>query len=851
MNPYRDLAKLAREGRVNQPNLPNMQFSRACWLVSRLAAFWVLPLALAQEEPAVPQTVFLANPQGASIALTQMDTGWRWTWLTVPGAPDGGWVVSDRSVEVTTPAQTAALSRGWSLMEATPDRVVLEQDVPSAGLRFRRIFMFGTAGNVLRIETWVRSIEGKVTVSRIGLLEARIGDELFRETGAAPASFPLFGETVFAGIEHVSGEAHMAGEAIQLSHRPHVTVEEGWQALAPVVVGWMSPERMAGLRPEQRMRAAFLQYLDSVRVKPERMVLHSETWWTLPPPLSEKDVLADIEKLKKAFLDRTGMFFDTYALDLGWSNPRSFWSIDPERFPNEFRTVNEKLGGLGARLGLWMSPGSGYADGLDNAWLSSQGYEMTPFEGYPSGVACFALGGRYQREFKEKVVAYAQQYGLGHVILDFLYHGCDVEAHGHGTGVDAIYAIHAGVADVLDGLRAVNPNIALEPMVCGYPPSPWWLMKTPFILGPAGDDMPYGRVPSPDWMESLISARDIAYRAGQESWIMPTQALETWDIIVQTPGAFENVAVMAIGRGRWFVSSYIKPELMKPEDWDFFAALIRWARYNKQYLSNAWLFGGKPEDREAYGYQFRNEGKDIYCVRNPWMEERAIELPTLTTRTEARELRMIYPRRATLARIEPGAEVPPVILAPYETAVIETVPATDAPQIAPLSVGPRVEAEGAAVRFQPGTAIPAGENPVRQYFWGAMVALDAAAPAELCVLVEGTGDVNWASCRISIDGRDLVARESASAGQFAAATEVYPENWKWFIVPLPPGQTSVQVDVSVQSEQTSIGVFVRGTAAALNAAAPEDDSPVFPVFNPERRAWSKTLVPLATYPEGG
>lgn len=825
-----------------------MPLSRASRVGCVLIALTFLQRLVAQDEPA--PAVTLANPHGAAIAFTfsEPEGGWRWTDLTTPELPETPWAIRDRSVEMGTAGQQAVLTPGWALIESSPERLIFEQPVESLGLRVRRVYVFGTAANVLRIETWLRSEGGAKTVTFAGLLHLRIAGETFRETGGAPASFPLFGESLFAGIEHISGEARTAGDTVELAHRPRVAVDDKWQFVAAAVVGWVVPGSGNRLGGEARLREAFLQYLDTIRVKPERMVLHSETWWTLPPPLRENAVLNDIETLKKAFLDRTGMFFDTYCLDLGWSDPRTFWRIEPGRFPNEFRTVNERLGALGTKLGLWMSPGSGYPDGLDNTWLHSQGYEMTPFGAGLDHVPCFALGGRYQREFKERITAYAQQYGLGHVILDFMAHQCDVPTHGHPTGFESRYAIDAGVADVLDSLRAINPGIALEPMVCGYPPSPWWLMKTPFILGPAGDDMPYGRVPCPDWMESLISARDIAYRAGQEAWLMPTQALETWDIIVQTPGDFENVAVMAIGRGRWFISSYIKPDLMKPEDWDFFAALIRWARYNKQHLVNAWQFGGDPASREAYGYMFRNPSKDIYCVRNPWIEEQEIQLPGSKTAAGPRDVLMIYPRRATIGRIEAGQEGPRITLAPYETVMLETVPADDARVVRPLSSVAQPLPSDAPRRFVSGGVSHPSENESEsRYLWGGTLSVPQGG-AELCILVEGGGHVDRANCRVSVGGRDVTLRKTGSAGQFAAAIDVLPENWTWYLATLPAGETAVQIDLKVLSDDTGIGVYMRGTAPALNEPAPDNDAPVFPVFNAERRAWSQVVVPLATYP---
>lgn len=798
----------------------------------------------AQEEP-----ITLASQQGASITFAESVGTWRWISLITPDAPMGGWSLADRAVSIATPDHGVMLAPGWTMIEATAERVLFEQALDEAGLRVRRIFSFGPATNALRIETWIRTNAGTKTVSRIGLLDTHVKGERFRETGSAPASFPLFGRSLFAGIEHVSGEARTAGDTMELFQRPRLEVDETWQFVAAAIVGWALPAHGNGLPRTARLREAFLHYLDTVRLKPDRMVLHSETWWTLPPPLREKDVLNDIESLRKGFFERTGMFFDTYCLDLGWSDPRSFWKIEPQRFPNEFRTVNEKLNALGARLGLWMSPGSGYPDGLSNSWLQSQGYDLTPFGGLEPGVPCFALGGRYQREFRERIVEYARQYGLGHVILDFMARQCDVPTHGHPVGLESRYAIDAGVADVLDSLRAVTPNIALEPMVCGYPPSPWWLMKSPFILGPAGDDLPFGRVPCPDWMESLVSARDIAYRAGQEAWLMPTQALETWDIIVQTPGEFRNTAVMAIGRGRWFVSSYIKPELMKPADWDFFAALIRWARHNKEYLVNAWMFGGNPEDREAYGYMFRNAEKNVYCVRNPWIEERYIELPAPANMTTAHDVRMIYPRRSTVARISPGEERARIAVAPYETIILETVPVDESRSVRAISTGPQAALLGGASRvLARAVSSPSEDDRDVRYFWGGTVSVQDVNATELCILVEGDPEVDRATCRISLAGRDVTPRKIGSVGQFGAAITPSPENWTWFIVPIARGETTVQIELNVPADQASIGVYLRGVIAADNDPAPEDGSPVFPGFNADQRAWSQALLPLTSYP---
>ena len=199
-------------------------------------------------------------------------------------------------------------------------------------------------------------------------------------------------------------------------------------------------------------------------------------------------------------------------------------------------------------------------------------------------------------------------------------------------------------------------------------------MHVPFIIGPFGDDSPYGRCPAPDYVESMTTAREIKNLEGRGSFLMPSSALQCFDIIVQCPGAFQNHAVMAIGRGRWFISSYINPRFMDAESWRFFAASMQWARHHRAFLQEPVPFGGKPERREAYGYAFLGDARQIFCVRNPWMEETTLALPGLVRSTNNVEVRMLYPRPTVIARLAPQAAPPNLPLGPYETQLIEMIP---------------------------------------------------------------------------------------------------------------------------------------------------------------------------------
>jgi hypothetical protein len=283
---------------------------------------------------------------------------------------------------------------------------------------------------------------------------------------------------------------------------------------------------------------------------------------------------------------------------------------------------------------------------------------------------------------------------------------------------------------------------------------------------------------------------------------------------------------------------------MTPENWDFLAGVVRWARANRSSMVNALQIGGRPENREAYGYFFHNAAKDIVCARNPWIEERAIDVPVCATLNETRELRMIFPRRQTLARIEPGTSSVRVALAPYETVLLETAAASDsaiaappeAPEIAVQALDPAV------------TPIFGDEDsaPSLHYSWGGTVEVAGDAETELCILIEGTDQVANASGMVLVGNRYLAPRSTGSAGQFFAASQPGAEHWQWLTVRVPAGQQSVQVELDLPLETASVGIFLRGAADAADDPAPETGA-VFPVSRHSQRGWSRTLVPLRSY----
>jgi hypothetical protein len=829
------------------------------WFLARLTALVLCAEGLACLALGQAALTTLPGRDGVEATFAQANGGYRWVGYRDRAGERDWRIAGPRFSFETADGQRVNLDEpGFERLLVKDQLIELETALPAAAMEVRQEFSFCPDGRTLRIRTFLRSLAEPVQVKRVGLLELQVSGQDFRLMGPKFVSSPVFGDRLFAGVEHPSAQCTVRGDSFALSQPIHARVGREWTPLPGAVLGSAS-EKDVAIAGEEALRRAFLRYLDTVRVKPKDLHVHYNDWWTAPVPSSGQFVQRNLAELKASLYDQTGFFFDSYALDAGWSDPKSLWEIDRRQFPDRFVPICAALVRLGSHAGLWISPSSLYPFALDNRWLASAGYEVTPHVGLGFN-ACLARGGKYQAAFKEAARRYAKEANLAHMKFDGFVARCEVAGHGHAPGDDSYLPIAEGLMDVFDALRAQNPDIALEPTCFGYQPSPWWLMHVPFIIGPFGDDSPYGRCPAPDYVESMTTAREIKNLQGRSSFLMPSSALQCFDIIVQCPGSFPNHAVMAIGRGRWFISSYINPRFMDTQAWRFFAASMQWARHHRAFLQEPLPFGGKPERREAYGYAFLDGARQIICVRNPWMEETTLALPGLVRSTNNVEVRMLYPRPTVIARLAPQAALPNLPLGPYETQLIEMIP-SEQPVMAPTarpapkvdwrpSDQPRIECTIFAPdppALGPSWTSPDGAQERRSSFVAeGRLSVSNAIEAQLCVLCEGDPAVAENTCQIIVDGHDSTVSISKSQGAFGAAGEGNLEHWIWFLTDVPIGEHEVRIEVSGPALQHPAGVFLRGDVAAPAISAPRfDDGPVFPSYRAGRIPWSRVLVPLA------
>lgn len=804
------------------------------------------------------EAVVLQGKDGVRASFTETNARYCWTDYADEAAGRNWHIAGPRfSVETADGGRTNFGEAGLVRIATGNNRIEFETALEDALLDVRQEYSFCPDGRTLRIRTFLRSRGTPVLVRRVGLLELQVEGQDFRLMGPEFVSSPVFGDRVFAGVEHPSAQCKAKSDSFALGQPIHASIGQNWVELPAAVFGSAS-ENYVAMAGGEALRRAFLRYLDTVRVKPKDIHVHYNDWWTAPVPSSSQFVMRNIAELKKNLYDQTGFFFDSYALDAGWSNPESLWEIDPKQFPERFRPICAALAGAGSRVGLWISPSSLYPFALDNKWLASAGYEVTPHSGLGFN-ACLARGGKYQTAFKNAALQHASEARLAHMKFDGFVGRCDVASHGHPPGDDSFLPIAEGLMEVFDALRAQNPDIALEPTCFGSQPSPWWLMHVPFIIGPFGDDSPYGRCPAPDYVESMTTAREIKNLGGRSLFLMPSSALQCFDIIVQCPGAFQNHAVMAIGRGRWFISSYINPKFMDAEEWRFFAGAMRWARYHREFLQEPMPFGGDPARRETYGYAFVGEDRRLFCLRNPWMEESNIALPDLVQSADNVEVRMLYPRPMVIGRLAPQSAPPIVTLGPYETQLIEVIPTKQSPlpqaaRPVPTAVwNPLGEARIECTLFAPDPPAigpswtsPDGAQQRRMSFVSeGHLEIGNSMDTQICVLCEGGPAVAENNCRILLDGQETPTSISKTEGAFGAAGEGFKEHWVWFMADVPTGEHTVSIEVTGPALEGPTGVFVRGDMVAPNPSTPLFvQGPLFPPYRADRIPWSRTLVPL-------
>jgi len=689
--------------------------------------------------------------------------------------------------------------------------------------------------SVLRKWARVRLVDAAepAPLVEVVLDELPISERITRFMPAPPQSHPVFCEGFFAGIEFpVASTCVRNGRAV-LAHRPGVVLEPG--------VWYETSRAVFGVTARGEERRAFQSYILAHRPVRAGMHINYNSWWTSPVPYTEKDILDIMEAFRKELYEPYGVSFDTFCIDLGWSERESVWEIDRQLFPEGFKRIRQAAGDMGCDLGLWISPSSCYDQALDNKWLDANGYESFAMpERWPFRFACLA-GERYSRRFADRLAAMIREEGVRHVKLDGYLFECPENDHGHEPGPLSSEAIARGFAAAAAVAREASQDVWLETTCFGLNPSPWWLFHFDSVIGSFGDDAPSGRVPCPIYRESYTTARDFFCLQGAHWSPVPLSAQEVLGIVHQSPEPFGNDAVMTVMRGHMFLPVYVNPKYMEKRDWRALAETLQWARDNARLLQDtrpllpvSWRDGKCPQfshdalmPREPYGYAHGTGTESLVVLRNPWIEPQTYRLKLdesigLSDGTGELTAVSLYPEARLYGKRCRSGGTLDVALAPYETLVLSLAPDRDTENLEAASniVRTHIEAKlntksltrmrftEPTVKIGPGRTGLFGDAP-----GGVRLLLEAvitchAPEADVLVLLEADGPVAEPLCKAVVNAVEVSADVMSSESGWSADSRPKSRHWLFVRVPLVEGDNEVRIDLLVPEEGSRPSVWV-------------------------------------------
>lgn len=503
-------------------------------------------------------------------------------------------------------------------------------------------------------------------------------------------SYPVFMDGFFAGIEFPVSSMRKESGQIVLAHQPGLRLQANkW---------YKSRKAIYGVTPKGHEKEAFLSYISANRPGNNEIHVNYNSWWSAPVPYSEKEILELMKTFEEKMYIPYGVSFNTFCIDLGWSDPKSIWNIDTLMFPQKFRSIQEAAKRMNTNLGLWISPSNMYSPkSLDSDWAEQHGYETFVIDSTKkSGRLCCLAGEHYLLGFKKQLIDMVTKYEIKHLKFDgFIFTTnpallCNEADHGHEPGYLSIEPTAEALIGTCRQIHDVSPDTWIETTCMGGDPSPWWLFYVNSVIGTFGSDYPEGRIPCPVYRESYTSARDYFNMQGATYGMAPISSQEVLGVAHQTMEPFSNDAVTAIMRGNMFLPLYINPVFMDGERWKMIADIISWAKNNASVIQNtkvllpeSWQNGLVPKfktdasemPREPYGYAHCTDDRALVELRNPWVKnsEYLLKIDRSTGFNEdvkSLDVVSLYPELRIYARSLKYGDIVTIPLAPYETLVL-------------------------------------------------------------------------------------------------------------------------------------------------------------------------------------
>jgi hypothetical protein len=657
------------------------------------------------------------------------------------------------------------------------------------------------------------------------------GTPRLTDLGDAVQSYPAFFDGFFAGVEYPVARTYLQDGTLILSHRPGRWFAEGQTIATRTVV--------LGVTPPGRAEEYFGDYIATARPVSKDFHVNYDTWWTLPLPYDEDQALALLGQIKTNLFDPYGVAFDSFCLDLGWSDPHSIFRINTQRLPHGLATAQAMADTMGTSLGLWVSPANLYSPwAIEADWARENGYEVreNPTDP-PTSSLCTTLGGKYQRELRDNLVALIDAYHIGQLKFDGMLFFCAEPDHGHPTGGYEYEYLADGLIDVLLACSRANPDLWIEATCFGDNPSPFWLLYVSSVLGAFGTDAPQGLIPAPSYRESATTGRDYYNLQGSDRLSAPVRYQDVLGLIHQTGDDFTNDAVMTMLRGQDYVATYLNPDQgMSTRRWAKLASLIAWARNQHARmhrtqtlrpaawsdLGGATVYEKSTMPEEPYGYSHLGADGGLVVLRNPWIARTSYPLP-VPAGAGRWAMTSLYPEARDYGEAAPGGQVT-IPLAPYETLVLSLSTERPAPGLPTVA---QALADALVTRQSASSAKPVAGGTA--YVWSATLE-STAERNTLMFMVEDTEDIALPlDLTVTVNGVAVATETVASRDGWWAALWPPSDYWEIASVEIPSGLQQVSVAFTRPASATgSVSCWVLASKAGAEpepaARLPQPDT---------------------------
>ncbi|MCX6930954.1 MAG: alpha-galactosidase, partial [Verrucomicrobia bacterium] len=433
---------------------------------------------------------------------------------------------------------------------------------------------------------------------------------------------PVLLEDTFWGLEFPAGYNHYAEGNVSLTHFPGRTVAGRF----------VSKTAVLGVAPAGQVARQFRSYIEHGRARPRQPEVQVDyNTWTTVTPATESTSLELIHQFRKNLFEPYGVGFDSFTLDDGWDEKNSLWKLRTSGFPRGFKPLLDALQPMGTRLGLWLSPSSGYEHA---GWGGQHGYSQNATFNW---FLCQS-DPSYRRDICRVVPELIRQNDVGFFKMDGFCASCDTNRHPQHLAGD--YAREANVdafIELITAMRQARPNVYLDP-TSGMWLSPWWLWHVDSIWCDTYDGTAPAIVPSANGLDGATTSRDalLRRRLEQNPGFDPG-AIETLGVYldptlsIEPQTFFENWhdnAMMVAGRGNRLLTFYMNPATFPnpPKDWPFLAGMIQWARHNASTLSHTEMILGDPYRLEPYGYAHFSGKRGILAIRNSFIQPQHVRV---------------------------------------------------------------------------------------------------------------------------------------------------------------------------------------------------------------------------------